>query len=230
MEKSLPRCVVVGGTGFVGRHTVSALKSHDWEVAVVDRDFPPSFTKENPSVKQFHIDLSESDTEKLTERLCQCFKGASVVILLAAAFDLRPIPIFGSSEAIQSSISYKVCVNSTKAVAEACVRSGCLNLVVCSSIDVVFRGRSHPHSPTPYDDPPLNFDVVETSMYAHCKKLGEITAWKVRDLARARGIDFACCILRLSHVYGPGEPALEYYTPIAPQTKDAGWREEGVGE
>ncbi len=181
------RILVTGGAGFIGSHTVSALRNQH-ETALLD-DFNDFY---DPAIKRRNAESSgavvfEGDlrSESDVERCFEAFKP-EIVIHLAARAGVRP-----SLDEPQLYVDTNV--TGTLHILEAMRRHGANKLVFGSSSSVYGCNQKVPFSE---DDP-----IVKTiSPYAATKVAGEQLCTVYSHL-----YDIACVSLRFFTVYGPGQ-------------------------
>lgn len=169
-------CLVVGGSGFVGRHLVAALLEQGRRVRVFD--LAPL---EGLPVEMVQGDLRRTDDVR---RACA---GAGTVFQCASLVDWRP----GSERRL-----HEVNVVGNRHVIEACAAQGGVRLVYTSSIDVVFDGR-----PIRNGDERQPYAARHLDSYGRTKMLAER-----ETLAANGRNGLLSCALRLAGVYGPGDP------------------------
>ncbi|KAG0550857.1 hypothetical protein BDA96_01G373700, partial [Sorghum bicolor] len=193
-------CAVTGGRGFMARHLVAALLRSGWHVRVTD--LAPSLV------------LGPGETEDLLrdalgdgravyasvdvcnfEQLTTAFEGVDVVFHTATADPIKNnLPLH-----------YKVNVEGTKSVIDACKICKVKRLIHTSSSGVVFdgvHGLFDVNESLPYPD---KFPDAYTQTKAEAEKL-VIKANDINDL-------LTCC-LRPGSIFGPGDmvmPTLDSY-------------------
>ncbi|XP_075797333.1 sterol-4-alpha-carboxylate 3-dehydrogenase, decarboxylating isoform X1 [Pelodiscus sinensis] len=119
-RKACKKCIVIGGSGFLGQHMVERLLEKGYTVRVFD--IQKGF--ENDKVQFFLGDLcSKKD-------LLPALQGVTVAFHCAS-----PAPSSDNRE-----LFYKVNFMGTKTVIEACKEAGVQKLVLTSSASVVFEG------------------------------------------------------------------------------------------
>src|ERR1019366_2303019 len=117
----LSEVVVIGGTGFIGRHLVRELRRRDVAVRIVTRR--PSVTTRQPGITYIQGDISRPDS------LRQAIEGSSVVFHLATG---------GGATWTEFERDF---VHATRRVAHLCLESGVRRLIYTSSIAALFLGR-----------------------------------------------------------------------------------------
>lgn len=106
------RCIVTGGSGFIGSHVVESLRGEGHDVLVIDK------TGENA------LDLDICDTEKVTEEFKRC--GPDAVFHMAAVADARKVladPV----------TALHVNVGGTASVLKAACESGVKRVILAST-------------------------------------------------------------------------------------------------
>ena len=165
--------LVIGGSGFVGRHLVEQLVRLGQPVRVFDR-----VPYGDPRVEMIVGDLRQA------ELVWQACAGAGTVFQCASLIDWRP----GNQPHL-----YGVNVLGNRAVLAACAAQGVPRLVYTSSIDVVFDGR-----PIRDGDETIAYPARHLDFYGRTKAQAERDVLA----ANGRG-GLATCALRLAGVYGP---------------------------
>ncbi|MFV9505999.1 MAG: NAD-dependent epimerase/dehydratase family protein [Oscillochloridaceae bacterium umkhey_bin13] len=168
--------LVVGGSGFVGRHLVEALQREGRTVRVFDRR-----PLNDLAVDQIIGDLRDP---LAVQRACH---GVQTVFQTASLVDWRP-----GNDALLHAVN----VQGQRNVITACQAQGQINLVYTSSIDVVFDGQ-----PISDGDESLPYPRRHLDAYAHTKMLAER-----ETLAAHGQNGLRTCALRLAGVYGPRDP------------------------
>ncbi|KDD75434.1 3-beta hydroxysteroid dehydrogenase/isomerase [Helicosporidium sp. ATCC 50920] len=138
------RCLVTGGSGFLGRHLVEALLGRgDWEVAVFDLRAPLTPL---PGVTYVVGDLRDAANVR------QACAGKEVVFHCATAAPT-------ASNSLNRELMRGVNVGGTQNVIDACRACGVGRLVFTSSASVVFDGSSlrGADESAPYAAKPLDF-------------------------------------------------------------------------
>ena len=172
------RAAVTGSTGCVGRALVARL-AHAGTIRVLSRN--PSAHTEALRASGHHIVPGDLDDPAALDALVE---GVDVVYHCAAQL--------GNADA---ALSRRVNVHGTRALADACLRSGVRRLVYVSSISVY--SATSPHGDTIDEtDEPRNIDRLCT--YSRTKYYGELA---VRDASARGGLEFT--IVRPTNVYGP---------------------------
>ena len=84
---SLPRLIVTGASGFIGRRLVEALKEDYEIVGIARRSQSRSGATIHPNVTWFQVDIADRDSLSRTFAVIREAGGADVVIHLAAHYD-----------------------------------------------------------------------------------------------------------------------------------------------
>jgi D-erythronate 2-dehydrogenase len=179
------RVVITGGCGFLGRRVaLRLLERHDVEELVLFDNAPPALPlPEDPRLRLVTGDIADHDTV----RGVVAAPGTNSVFHLAAA-------VSGEAEA-DTDLGYRVNLDGTRAVLDACRALGsCPRLVFASSLAVY--GGAMP--PTVGDDTPL---TPQTS-YGTQKAIGELL---VNDYSRKGFVDGRAVRLP-TVVVRPGRP------------------------
>ncbi|XP_037437535.1 3beta-hydroxysteroid-dehydrogenase/decarboxylase-like isoform X2 [Triticum dicoccoides] len=185
-------CAVTGGRGFMARHLVMALlRSGDWRVRITDLGSDAALSPAEDdrlleaALRDGRATYVPADVCKL-EHLTKAFEGVDTVFHTAAPDH--------SNNNFQ--LHYKVNVQGTKNVIEACKECKVKKLIYTSSSGVVFdgvHGLFGVDESTPYPD---KFPDAYTQTKAEAEKL-VIKANKVNGL-------LTCCI-RPGSIFGPGD-------------------------
>lgn len=202
------RLIVVGGAGLIGSHTVDRLTQEDvGEIVIYD-----NFTRgsvgnlgqalRDPRVKIFDVggDITQPDI------LQSAFEGADGVFHFAALWLLQ------CHEFPQS--AFKVNVEGTFNVLQACVATGVSRLVYSSSASVYGDAVSEPMA----EDHPF----MNKNFYGATKIAGEAMA---NAFHHRYGLDFVG--LRYMNVYGPRQDYQGAYIAVIMKMLDAIDRGEG---
>ena len=180
------KCVVTGGSGFIGAYLVKALVRDNWDVTVVDnmlRGDQSRFAEVADKVNLHTADVRDAD--KMTE----AFKGAEVVFHLAAVngtenFYKRP------------ELVLDVGLRGALATVEACQRANVPDLVMASSAEVY---QTPDVVPTSEDVPLMLPDSLNPRYsYGGSKLVSELIAFNYgQDYFRKLQV------FRPHNVYGP---------------------------
>ncbi len=170
--------LVTGGTGFVGRHLVSALLEQGGNVGVFTRK--PALVEPTRGLSIFTGDLEEEAS------FAPALRDAVAVVHLAARVatpGTDPQPLYDFN------------VRSAEVVARAVRRAGVKRFVHVSSGGVYGDGRSPaPHLETEAPSP--------GNAYERSKLAGEAAVHRVLE-----GSDVECVVLRPAGIFGPGRAA-----------------------
>lgn len=175
MASDRDRCLVIGGSGFVGRHLVTLLLRQGRPVRVFDR-----VPFDDP-----RVEMIVGDIRRPADVRHACV-GLDTVFQCASLIDWRP----GSAQLL-----HEVNLLGNRHVLEACLARGGMRLVYTSSIDVVFEGRPIRNGDERQPYPTRHLDV-----YGRTKMLAER-----ETLAANGRNGLLTCALRLAGVYGPGD-------------------------
>lgn len=171
------RVLVTGGSGFIGRHVVSALSADGAEVRVVDLQPHP-----DPSVDLVQGDIADGDV------LAQAFAGGfdSIVHLAAVTSVLRSLE--------QPDLTFRTNVAGTHALLEAGRAAGVTSLAFASTNAVT----------GPMEAPKITeaAKLRPLTPYGSTKAAGEMLM-----SAYTASYGLRCACIRLTNVYGPGMQA-----------------------
>lgn len=169
------RYLVIGGGGFLGRYIVEQLLDRG-ETRVIVFDVKQTF--EDKRLEKYLL----GDITKL-EDVLNAFSGVTTVIHTAS------LPHNGKN----TTLMYKVNVDGTKNVIDACIRNGVKQLIYTSSASVVFEGKDLKNA-----DETSPYSKRAQDPYDHSKQLAE------REVLAANGKDgLVTCALRPSGLFGP---------------------------
>ena len=171
------RVLVTGGSGFIGRHVVSALTADGAEVRVVDLQPHP-----DPSVDLVQGDIADGDV------LARAFAGGfdSIVHLAAVTSVLRSLE--------QPDLTFRTNVAGTHALLEAGRAAGVTSLAFASTNAVT----------GPMEAPKITeaARLRPLTPYGSTKAAGEMLM-----SAYTASYGLRCACIRLTNVYGPGMQA-----------------------
>jgi UDP-glucose 4-epimerase len=171
------RVLVTGGSGFIGRHVVSALSADGAEVRVVDLQPHP-----DPSVDLVQGDIADRDV------LERAFDGGfdAIVHLAAVTSVLRSLE--------QPDLTFRTNVAGTHALLEAGRAAGVTSLAFASTNAVT----------GPMEQPKITEDAKLRPLtpYGSTKAAGEMLM-----SAYTASYGLRCACIRLTNVYGPGMQA-----------------------
>ena len=171
------RALVTGGTGFIGRHLVSALRADGWEVVcALRRDLSPA----DPKITCVKLDLA--DPGAIPSRL----KDIGPVDMVFHLGAMRPDP--EATSAVPHLIANGV---ATMALLEAAAFLAATGFIYISSLSVLGAPTEGPVSE--------NHPLAPAHGYALGKLVGELAC----EMTRA-GDRLKVASLRISSPYGPG--------------------------
>ncbi|GAB4817775.1 hypothetical protein N2152v2_004821 [Parachlorella kessleri] len=180
---SKQRCLVTGGSGFLGRHLVDQLvASGKFEVTVFDIRKPEDATEGAVYV------VGDLRKQGEVDKACA---GMDVVFHCATA-------ALTASNAHNKALMTAVNVDGTRHVVEACVRGRVPRLVYTSSASVVFEGRDLKGV-----DETIPYAAKPPDYYTYTKIEGE----RIVLAANGRG-GLATCALRPSGIFGEHDTLL----------------------
>jgi UDP-glucose 4-epimerase len=190
-DGSTPRRVVVtGGSGFIGRHVVEALRAGGDEVTVADRTEPPCAAwsdRSGPTVQHVGGDLCEPEVQDRSVP-----EGTDAIVHLAAETS-----VLGSVE--RPALVHRTNVDMTAGLLELARRRGVGTFVLASTNAVVGRCDT-----TITEGLPL----APLTPYGATKAAAEMLLW---GYTGAYGLRTPC--LRLTNVYGPGMTHKDSFVP-----------------
>lgn len=175
------RCVVTGGSGFLGRHLVRKLVDRRWQVVVFDLR---QFHADHPSHEPY-VTARVGTITQLGDLVSAC-RDVDVVFHCVSAD-----PLASGDEPLMWSIN----VEGTKNVIEACKQCSVPRLVFVSSASVVFDG-SHMLNTDESRAYPLKYIDFYSKSKAEAERL---------VLAASRDT-LLTCSLRPSAIFGEGDP------------------------
>ena len=169
------KCLVVGGSGFLGRNLVVDLLDGGYEVSVFDvRETTPR----NDKISFFQGDIcSLSDLQTALQDCSVVFHCAS------------PPPSLGNRD-----LFYRVNVTGTNTLIEACKLCGVKKLVLTSSASVVYNGVDlyDGNETLPYATNPIDY-------YTETKAIQE------QAVLNANSSELMTCAIRPHGIFGPGD-------------------------
>ncbi len=126
-KQNLGNVLVIGGCGFLGHHVVRVLlRDYEASASVVDLRCTRNRQPDSDAVKYFEADITDAT------KLQSIFEEVKPDVVIHTASPMAQ----GESRA-SDAIFYKVNVEGTKAVIEACQRTGVKALVFTSSASIV---------------------------------------------------------------------------------------------
>jgi UDP-glucose 4-epimerase len=189
-ERAMQVVLVTGGTGFIGRHVVAALAAAGYKCLVTTRTTVKS---NHPSIEYMSCNLAAPES---ISQLRPFIDMADTVIHVAA---LIPPATPLHEEIVSYTISN---VLATATLLEAVVKSldqrktEKPSLVFTSTLDVYGIPQRLPVQEEDPTEPHTIYAVTKLSAENLCRMF-------------ERACDIPVTILRLSHVYGPGEPVIK---------------------
>ncbi|XP_020218229.1 3beta-hydroxysteroid-dehydrogenase/decarboxylase [Cajanus cajan] len=194
-------CVVLGGTGFLGRSLVlRLLKLGNWIVRVADSAHSIQLHDSESLLAQalssarasyFHIDLRDK------RNIAKVLEGSSVVFYMDVA----------SIDVNDFYTCYTLIVQGAKNVISACRECRVRRLIYNSSADVVFDGLHDIHD----GDESLAYPWKIDDMLSDLKAQAEALVLSVNDID-----GLLTCSLRPSNVFGPGDTKfVPYFLKLA---------------
>ncbi|MCA9042233.1 MAG: NAD-dependent epimerase/dehydratase family protein [Planctomycetaceae bacterium] len=174
------KALVTGGSGFIGLYIVEQLVARGDEVRVLSRRKLPDFERLN--VTHFAGDLQDRAL------IDSAVKGVDVVFHVAGLTG-----IWGPWRTF-----YKVNVECTRELLQACQRHQVSRFVYTSSPSVIYDG-----SPHEYSDETLPYPEQHLGYYSHTKMLGEQSVLQANGVA---GLNTAA--IRPHLVWGPRDQSL----------------------
>jgi UDP-glucose 4-epimerase len=172
----MKRALVTGGTGFLGRHLVNALREDGWEVRVLVRN--KSKQKDNIDPR---IDYHEGDLTR-PETLIGAAEGIIVLFHLAAQLGEWGVP--------QSTFE-AVNIEGTQHLIDLCRIHKGIRFVFASTPGVQGKGHRQAQEDLPYNPPYL---------YEKSKCQAEKLVRRAHDIENLQTV-----IIRPDFVYGPGD-------------------------
>ncbi len=178
------RVLVTGGAGFIGRHLAESLLEKGYLVTIFD-NFSNSTKGSVSSLVDIGVAVTEGDITKPLE-ISDAAKNQDVVIHLAAKISV--------SESISNpSKTFRVNVNGTRNVLDACKKNNVKKLIVASSAAVYGEGspnvklteESETNPVSPYGESKLKMEQM------------------IKDFVLKHKIN--CVILRFFNIYGIGQ-------------------------
>lgn len=190
-SQDLGVCAVTGSSGWFASYLVALLTQKGYKVHCLDIQARDPINKDiNPycNINDKLTTFYKCDITKY-ENVIKALKGVDTVFHVCAITDIRQCP---------SDLMYNVNVNGTSILLKACKECNIKQLIYTSSIEVVNDGSIHNNST---ED--LKY-VQGYNKYGTTKTLAEklvINASKEND-------NLAVSMLRLAHLYGPGDPII----------------------
>lgn len=179
VRPSYKRCIVIGGSGFLGRHLVEKLLDRGYVVSVFDIHQ----NYELPNVTFYQGDLCDK------QALLAALKDVSLVFHCAS-----PSPASDNKDLFE-----RVNIQGTRTVIQACKEAGVQKMVLTSSASVVFEGKDIKNGKEvlPYAKKPIDY---YTQTKVEQEKL-VLEAWD-------RESGFLTVAIRPHGIFGPRDPQL----------------------
>ena len=192
----LGRCLVTGGAGFLGRNVVKALLQGGCKVSALINRTTLDF--QHPNLTSIRGDIvNASDMERACKGIDTVFHTAASIALLGGRF---------------ASVKYRrdawrVNVEGTQNIIDACQSQGVQRLIYTSSVDVAFDGKALPRM-----DESMPYAQHPKSVYAATKIAAE-----QRVLAANSERGLLTCAIRPDGIYGaePNEMIDRFYGQLA---------------
>jgi 3beta-hydroxy-Delta5-steroid dehydrogenase / steroid Delta-isomerase len=192
----LGRCLVTGGAGFLGRNLVKALLQGGCQVSALINRTALDF--QHPNLTLIRGDITSfSDMERACKGVDTVFHTAALIALLGGRF--------ASTKYRQD--AWRVNVEGTQNIIDACHSQGVQRLIYTSSVDVVFDGKALPRM-----DEDMPYAQHPKSVYAATKIVAEQRVLAANDEHR-----LLTCAIRPDGIYGaePNEMIDRFYGQLA---------------
>lgn len=187
----LGHCLVTGAAGFLGRNLVDALLEAGCRVTALVNRTP--LVREHPNLAQLRADICDA------EAMRNACRGVDTVFHTAAL-----IALLGGrcARAAYRDAAWRVNVEGTQNIIDACRACGVTRLIYTSSVDVCFDGR-----PLPAMNEDMPYAKNPKSVYAATKIEAE------RRVLAANGDGLLTCAIRPDGIYGaqPNEMIDRFY-------------------
>lgn len=174
-----PAALVIGGSGFIGKAVVRALRQRGWRVRVLARSIDP----DRPLFNDPGVTAVKGNAQSV-EDVAAAAMGARTVINLT----------HGGGEASREGL-LKVMVGSVDALADACRKAGVAHLIHAGTIASLYLGQP---GATVTGATPVDPQADRRADYAWAKARAEQALWRHRDA------DLKITVLRPGIVLGPG--------------------------
>ncbi|CAK7222889.1 erg26, C-3 sterol dehydrogenase [Sporothrix curviconia] len=202
-QPALGKVMVIGGCGFLGHHVVNLLV----------RDYLPNKTATGVSVVDLRCDRNrqpdaagvqyyEADITN-AERMTAVFKEAKPDVVIHTAS-----PAAQSSARVADALFYKVNVEGTRTVVEACKAAGIRCLVYTSSASIVSDNVSDLVNAD--ERWPVIRGKAQTEYYSETKAAAEELVLAANDRTSKAGL--LTCAIRPSGINGEGDTMVMYHT------------------
>jgi 3beta-hydroxy-delta5-steroid dehydrogenase/steroid delta-isomerase len=192
----LGRCLVTGGAGFLGRNLVKALLEGGCKVtALINRT---ALDLQHPNLTLVRGDIAKSsDMDRVCKGIDTVFHTAASIALLGGRF----------ASAKYKQDAWRVNVEGTQNIIDACQAQGVQRLIYTSSVDVTFDGKTLPHM-----DEDMPYARRPKSVYAATKIVAE-----QRVLAANSEHGLLTCAIRPDGIYGaePNEMIDRFHGQLA---------------
>ncbi|XP_020864164.1 3 beta-hydroxysteroid dehydrogenase type 7 isoform X1 [Phascolarctos cinereus] len=194
--------LVTGGCGFLGEHMVRTLLEMEprlRELRVFDLHLGPWLEALNPGPVQ--VTPIQGDVTR-AEDVVAALAGADVVIHMAGLVD-----VWGLND---PEIIYRVNVQGTQNVIDACVQTGTRFLVYTSSMEALGPNtKGHPFYRGNEDTP---YEAIHTQPYPRSKAQAERLVLEANGRKVRGGLPLVTCALRPTGIYGEGHQLmLDFY-------------------
>lgn len=181
----MPRALVTGGAGFIGRHVVHELLADGWQVTVLD-DLSMGRAEHVPPAATLVI-----GDVRAPQQVAEAARGADVILHLAAVVSVRASVQHFYRDA-------EVNLMGTLNVLRAAVKQGAERVIFASSMAVY----ADSPAPVPIDE---TYTTAPFSPYGIAKLAGE-----QYTLLLGRQLGFDGVVLRYFNTYGPGQTFTPY--------------------
>ena len=180
---SLGRCLILGGSGFIGSHLAELLVAEDFEVRILSRSAGSSSRLVAVAAR---VELLEGDYRD-TQRLANAIRGCDYVYHLIAT----TVPAISNRDVVSDTDTNLI---PTLRLLEICARENVRRIVFCSSGGTVYgRTENRPITEIHSTEPLSSYGIVK------------LTIEKYLELFRFQhGLDYN--VLRVSNCYGPRLP------------------------
>ena len=172
--------LVIGGTGFIGRHLCKSLAQNN-EVAIVSRRKPDSNTllSKTPNVKLIQGDISSFELVNENCKNIDCLINLATTVVPSTS---NRDPVFDVNTNLIGALN----------TLKASVKNGISKYVFLSSGGTVYGSRNacHPHKETDPTDPICSYGIIKLAIEKY-----------IQMFYTLYGLPYS--ILRLSNPYGP---------------------------
>lgn len=174
------RVLVTGATGFIGSHVAAALVRRGDQVRVLRRKGSSTLALDGLDVEHIHGDILERDS------VAAAVHGCDLVFHVAAV---------ASYWRTRSEKVYRVNIQGTRIVLDACLAAGVRRMIYTSSVAAL----GMPRTGKPADETQILGGVAERWPYAHSKHLAE------QEVRAAVAQGLSAVIVNPAIVIGPGD-------------------------